>query len=187
MVPCVWIYALIYRNAIVAPYVGTWIEMSLLLYQTPTNPSLPAWERGLKWEWCKNVWYANLSLLAWERWLKYRWSVTIHYKAGRSLHRSVDWNDYAVSAGYTEASRSLHRSVESKRIFTIRFATCRIIRDPPASGSFLMIFHNRAAASQLIRSCLYHSWYKQVPTHCLLLRAIEAEDLLDSVEIISWQ
>ena len=35
----------------------------------------------------------------------------------------------------------------SKRIFAIRFATCRIIRDPPASGSFLMIFHN-----------LYHMW-----------------------------
>ena len=47
--------------------------------------------------------------------------------------------------------------IKSKRIFAIRFATCSIIRDPPASGSFLMIFHNRVAASQLIRSGLYHS------------------------------
>ena len=42
--------------------------------------------------------------------------------------------------------------------------------------------HNRIAASQPIRSGLYHSWYKQVPTHCLLLCAIEAGDLLDSVK-----
>ena len=37
-----------------------------------------------------------------------------------------------------------------------------IIRNPPASGSFLMIFHNRVAASQLIRSGLYHSCH----VHC---------------------
>ena len=44
-----------------------------------------------------------------------------------------------------------------KRIFAIRYVTCRITRDPPASGSLLMICHNRIAASQLIRSGLYHS------------------------------
>ena len=74
----------------------------------------------------------------------------------------------------------------SKRIFAIRFATCRITRNLPASGPLLMICHNRIAASQLIRSGLYHSWYKQVPTHCLLLCAIEAGDLLDSVKKIKY-
>ena len=50
------------------------------------------------------------------------------------------------------------------------------------SQSASLLAHNRIAASQLIRSGLYHSWYKQVPTHCLLLCAIEAGDLLDSVK-----
>ena len=44
-----------------------------------------------------------------------------------------------------------------KRIFTIHLAACRITRNLPASGSLLMICHNRIAASQLIRSGLYHS------------------------------
>ena len=51
------------------------------------------------------------------------------------------------------------------------------------SQSASLLAHNRIAASQLIRSGLYHSWYKQVPTHCLLLFAIEAGDLLDSVKV----
>ena len=51
------------------------------------------------------------------------------------------------------------------------------------SQSASLLAHNRIAASQLIRSGLYHSWYKQVPTHCLLLFAIEAGDLLDSVKL----
>ena len=50
------------------------------------------------------------------------------------------------------------------------------------SQSASLLAHNRVAASQLIRSGLYHSWYKQVPTHCLLLSAIEAGDLPDSVK-----
>ena len=50
------------------------------------------------------------------------------------------------------------------------------------SQSASLLAHNRVAASQLIRSGLYHSLYKQIPTHCLLLRAIEAGDLLDSVK-----
>ena len=50
------------------------------------------------------------------------------------------------------------------------------------SQSASLLAYNRIAASQLIRSGLHHSWYKQVPTHCLLLRAIEAGDLLDSVK-----
>ena len=33
--------------------------------------------------------------------------------------------------------------IRVKRIFATRFATCRIIRNPPASGSLLMICHNR--------------------------------------------
>ena len=47
--------------------------------------------------------------------------------------------------------------IKVKRIFAIRYATCRITRNPPASGPLLMICHNRIAASQLIRSGLYHS------------------------------
>ena len=54
------------------------------------------------------------------------------------------------------------------------------------SQSASLLVHNRIAASQLIRSGLYHSWYKQVPTHCLLLCAIEAGDLLNSVKKIKY-
>ena len=72
--------------------------------------------------------------------------------------------------------------IESKRIFAIRFATCRITRNLPASGPLLMICHNRVAASQLIRRSLHSSWYKQAPTHCLLLRAIEAGVLFNSIK-----
>ena len=82
-------------------------------------------------------------------------------------HRFTVWTKLRISWFYFFVCCP----TQVKRIFAIRFATCRIIRDPPASGSFLMIFHNRVAASQLIRSGLYHSWYKQVPIHCLLLRA----------------
>ena len=60
------------------------------------------------------------------------------------------------------------------RIFAIRFRYVAL---------------HRITASQFIRRGLYPSWYKQVPTHCLLLFAIEAGDLLDSVKYIflSWQ
>ena len=42
---------------------------------------------------------------------------------------------------------------------------------------------HRITASQFIRRSLHSPWYKQVPTPCLLLFAIEAGDLLDSVKI----
>ena len=41
---------------------------------------------------------------------------------------------------------------------------------------------HQITAPQFIRRSLHSSWYKQVPTHCLLLFAIEAGDLLDSVK-----
>ena len=41
--------------------------------------------------------------------------------------------------------------IESKRIFAIRFATCRITRNLPASGPLLMICHNRMLLRSLIR------------------------------------
>ena len=68
-----------------------------------------------------------------------------------------------------------------KQLFAIRFATCRITRNLPASGPLLLICHNR----MLLRSL--SEWlaplrYKQVPIRCLLLCAIEAGDLLDSVK-----
>ena len=52
------------------------------------------------------------------------------------------------------------------------------------SQSASLLSHNRITAPQFIRMSLHSSWYKQVPTHCLLLFAIEAGDLLDSVKII---
>ena len=51
------------------------------------------------------------------------------------------------------------------------------------SQSASLLAHNRITAPQFIRRSLHSSWYKQVPTHCLLLFAIEAGDLLDSVKI----
>ena len=51
------------------------------------------------------------------------------------------------------------------------------------SQSASLLAHNRITAPQFIRRILHSSWYKQVPTHCLLLFAIEAGDLLDSVKI----
>ena len=50
------------------------------------------------------------------------------------------------------------------------------------SQSASLLAHNRITAPQFIRRSLHSSWYKQVPTHCLLLFAIEAGDLLDSVK-----
>ena len=41
---------------------------------------------------------------------------------------------------------------------------------------------HQITAPQFIRRSLHSSWYKQVPTHCLLLFAIEAGDLLDLVK-----
>ena len=52
------------------------------------------------------------------------------------------------------------------------------------SQSASLLAHNRITAPQFIRRSLHSSWYKQVPTHCLLLFAIEAGDLLDSVKKI---
>ena len=54
------------------------------------------------------------------------------------------------------------------------------------SQSASLLAHNRITASQFIRRRLHSSWYKQVLTHCLLLSAIEAGDLLDSVKIIIY-
>ena len=34
---------------LVAPLVGAWIEITVTLYQQHGNPSLPSWERGLKY------------------------------------------------------------------------------------------------------------------------------------------
>ena len=50
------------------------------------------------------------------------------------------------------------------------------------SQSASLLAHNRITAPQFIKRSLHSSWYKQVPTHCLLLFAIEAGDLLDSVK-----
>ena len=48
-----------------------------------------------------------------------------------------------------------------------------------------LLAHNQITASQFIRRGLYPFWYKQVPTHYLLLFAIEAGDLLDLVK--NWR
>ena len=56
-----------------------------------------------------------------------------------------------VSSSYQILSQTTIRNIvlfwkciyESKRIFAIRFATCRITRNLPASGPLLMICHNR--------------------------------------------
>ena len=55
----------------VAPLVGAWIEILLLLFRPRIAPSLLSWERGLKFD--KNDEYKNIcqSLLSWERGLKY--------------------------------------------------------------------------------------------------------------------
>ena len=53
------------------------------------------------------------------------------------------------------------------------------------SQSASLLAHNRITAPQFIRRSLHSSWYKQVPTHCLLLFVIEAGDLLDSVKYLS--
>ena len=46
-----------------------------------------------------------------------------------------------------------------------------------------LLAHNQITASQFIRRGLYPFCYKQVPTHCLFLSAIEAADLLDLVNM----
>ena len=86
-----------------------------------------------------------------------------------------------VSSSYQILSQTTIRNIvlfwkciyESKRIFAIRFATCRITRNLPQAGPH-MICHNRIAASQLIRIACTTPDTSKVPTYCLLLCAIEA-------------
>lgn len=44
---------------------------------------------------------------------------------------------------------------------------------------------HRITAPQFIKTCLYSSWYKQVPNRCLLLLTLEAGDLLTRLKTIS--
>ena len=56
-----------------------------------------------------------------------------------------------------------------------------------SSGYFqsaLLLAHNQITAPQFIRRSFHSSWYKQVPTYYLLLFAIEAGDLPDSVKLM---
>ena len=51
------------------------------------------------------------------------------------------------------------------------------------SQSASLLAHSRITASQFIRWDLYPTWYKQVPTHHLMICTFEAGDLLDSIKI----
>ena len=64
------------------------------------------------------------------------------------VHLYIKWYDYTMNQAFPTAYffSQLKQGtylIRVKRIFAIRFATCRIIRNPPASGSLLMICHNR--------------------------------------------
>ena len=68
-----------------------------------------------------------------------------------------------------------------ERTFAIRFAACRIIRNSPASGP-LMIFHERShfATRQLELSTPTGI---SIPSHRLVLRALEAEECLSAFKV----
>ena len=54
----------------VAPFVGAWIEISPLLEYPLFAPSLPSWERGLKYAHGGTAFAEEQSLPSWERGLK---------------------------------------------------------------------------------------------------------------------
>jgi len=56
------------------------------------------------------------------------------------------------------------------------------IKSSGYSQSASLLAHNQITAPKFISRSLHSSWYKQVPTHCLFLFAIEAGDLLDLVK-----
>ena len=58
------------RSSLVAPLVGAWIEIFSTAFSNDILVSLPSWERGLKWNRCRNGWRMVLSLPSWERGLK---------------------------------------------------------------------------------------------------------------------
>ena len=59
---------------------------------------------------------------------------------------------------------------------------CTCTQSSGYSQSASLPAHNQITAPQFIRRNLHSSWYKQIPTHCLLLFTIEAGDLLDLVK-----
>ena len=59
---------------------------------------------------------------------------------------------------------------------------CTCTQSSRYSQSASLPAHNQITAPQFIRRNLHSSWYKQIPTHCLLLFTIEAGDLLDLVK-----
>ena len=91
----------------------------------------------------------------------------------------------ATPGGYGFPIYHIDRKIEEvsenvKRTFAIRFATCKIIRNPPASGPPLMIFHERSRFA----TC---QWELSTPTdisipltHRLVLRALEAGECLSA-------
>ena len=54
----------------VAPLVGAWIEMLIMLLRKLYAKSLPSWERGLKLRTCVCCYTSSPSLPSWERGLK---------------------------------------------------------------------------------------------------------------------
>ena len=57
-------------QSIVAPLVGAWIEIALLINVDIPMRSLPSWERGLKYAYLSVAFIVIQSLPSWERGLK---------------------------------------------------------------------------------------------------------------------
>ena len=57
--------------AIVAPLVGAWIEIAVMVQMSNEIESLPSWERGLKFKYSASSTRPLSSLPSWERGLKY--------------------------------------------------------------------------------------------------------------------
>ena len=75
---------------IVAPLVGAWIEISRSLRENGFTPSLPSWERGLKFVWIEAPKSLIQSLPSWERGLKLLKIYVCNVQTCRSPRGSVD-------------------------------------------------------------------------------------------------
>ena len=81
---------MVVEPAVVAPLVGAWIEITLIINMDSVIRSLLSWERGLKF--VQNEYDADEveSLLSWERGLKFLSACFLALSRSRSSRGSVD-------------------------------------------------------------------------------------------------
>ena len=111
-----------------------------------------------------------------------RWKSHVRCEAGEKLEITSKAYLSLLVAFRRIVDVCCKRKLKNVIIAPVFFCT-GFARSSGYSQSASLLAHNRITAPQFIRRSLHSSWYKQVPTHCLLLFARETGDLLDSVKL----